>query len=59
MTQVALQKLTGDDVMVGPWGKIPRPPLKKSLFPVQRVAEILASQAAAISFFFFFSFFFW
>ena len=29
-----------------------RPPLKKSLFPVKRVAEIVASQAAAKSFFF-------
>ena len=33
-----------------------RPPLKKSLFPVQRVAEIMASRAAAKSFFFFFVF---
>ena len=32
------------------------PPLKKKLFPAQRVAEILASKAAAKSFFF--SFFF-
>ena len=29
-----------------------RPPLKKSLFPVQRVAEIVASRAAALPFFF-------
>ena len=35
-----------------------RPPLKKSLFPVQRVAEIMASRAAAKSFFFL-GFFFW
>ena len=34
-----------------------RPPLKKSWFPVQRVAEIMAIRAAAISFFFFFFFF--
>ena len=31
-----------------------RPPLKKSLFPVQRVAIIMASREAAKSFFFFF-----
>ena len=30
-----------------------RPPIKKSLFPVQRVAEIMASRAATISFLFF------
>ena len=30
--------------------------LKKSLFPVQRVTEIVASRAAAIFFFFFFFF---
>ena len=35
-----------------------RPPLKKSLFPVYRVAEIVASRAAAKSSFFSF-FFFW
>ena len=33
---------------------IVRPPLKKSLFPVQRVAIIVASREAAKSFFFFF-----
>ena len=31
--------------------------LKKKVFPVQRVAEIMASRAAAISFFFFVFFF--
>ena len=31
---------------------------KKSLFPVQRVAKIMTSQAAAISFLFFSPFFF-
>ena len=35
-----------------------RPPLEKSLFPVQRVAKIVASRAAAKSSFFSF-FFFW
>ena len=36
-----------------------RPPLKRSLFPVQRVAEIVANRAAAKSFLFlvFFGFF--
>ena len=33
------------------------PPLKKSLFPVQLVAEIMVSQAAAKSFLFLFVFF--
>ena len=33
-----------------------RSPLKKSVFPVQRVAEIMASQAATKSFFFRFFF---
>ena len=35
----------------------PRPPLKKSLFPVQRVAKIKASREVGISSFF--SFFFY
>ena len=35
-------------------GRWIRPPLKKSLFPVQRVAIIVASREAAKSFFFFF-----
>ena len=34
-----------------------RPSLKKSLFPIQQVAEIVASWAAAILFFSFFFFF--
>ena len=34
-----------------------RPPLKKSLFAVQRVAEIMATRAAANSFLFFLLFF--
>ena len=34
-----------------------RPPLKKSLFPVQRVAIIMASREAAKSFFFYIYFF--
>ena len=43
-------------VLEGAQHKPVRPPLKKSLSPVQRVAIIVASREAAKSFFFFFFF---
>ena len=42
------QALSGpDQALCSPDKALVRPPLKKSLFPVQRVAEIVASWAAA------------